>query len=249
MSEETVRAGKNLDDCLSTLIENFSEGSDYFKVLVNVFQGVLLGSEEHDHLKTFFMIVPALCISWVEASLQVCSSPVLFSASTLKGVCCAECFWMIIILYYFLCAVQAKDSMFKATRVLSKEMYFTDDGFAIGLSYCLAILKQTRRSQSLHWADTVNQKHDQDVAALQVLQEARAEKDKKKIEKAKKRRSFFSRGPKVEEDEEDDQEDYEEIHSLQLSDKRLEATRRETDQVSVPPIMRMCACCLLATSC
>ena len=70
MSEETVRAGKNLDDCLSTLIDNFSEGSDYFKVLVNVFQSVLLSSE-HDHLKTFFMIVPALCISWVEASLQV----------------------------------------------------------------------------------------------------------------------------------------------------------------------------------
>jgi WASH complex subunit 7 len=70
LSEETVRAGKNLDDCLSTLIDNFSEGSDYFKVLVNVFQSVLLSSE-HDHLKTFFMIVPALCISWVEASLQV----------------------------------------------------------------------------------------------------------------------------------------------------------------------------------
>ena len=70
LSEETVRAGKNLDDCLSTLIDNFSEGSDYFKVLVNVFQSVLL-SAEHDHLKTFFMIVPALCISWVEASLVV----------------------------------------------------------------------------------------------------------------------------------------------------------------------------------
>ena len=72
MSEETVRAGKNLDDCLGTLIDNFSEGSDYFKVLVNVFQSVLL-SAEHDHLKTFFMIVPALCISWVEASLQASS--------------------------------------------------------------------------------------------------------------------------------------------------------------------------------
>ena len=63
------------------------------------------------------------------------------------------------------------------------------------------------------------------------LQEARAAKDKKKAEKAKKRRSFFSRG-KTEDEEEDDQEDYEEVHSLQLSDKRLEATRRETDQVS-----------------
>jgi hypothetical protein len=121
--------------------------------------------------------------------------------------------------------------MFKATRVLSKEMYFTDDGFAIGLSYCLAILKQTNKSQSLHWFDTVNEKHDVDVANIKQLQEVRAEKDRKKNEKAKKRRSFFSRGKKEDEEEEDDQEEYEEVHSLQLSDKRLEATRRETDQV------------------
>lgn len=56
--------------------------------------------------------------------------------------------------------------MFKATRILSKEMYFTDDGFAIGLSYCLAILKQTKKAQSLHWFDTVNAKHDVDVAHI-----------------------------------------------------------------------------------
>ena len=61
---------------------------------------------------------------------------------------------------------QAKESMFKATRILSKEMYFTDDGFAIGLSYCLAILKQTKKAQSLHWFDTVNAKHAVDVAQI-----------------------------------------------------------------------------------
>jgi hypothetical protein len=36
-------------------VSNFSEGSDYFKVLVNVFQTVLL-TAEHDHLRTFMMI-------------------------------------------------------------------------------------------------------------------------------------------------------------------------------------------------
>ena len=67
-SEETVRTDKNLDEVIDTLLKNFGEGSDYFKVLVNVFQSVLL-TAEHDHLKTFYMIVPALCISWIEASL------------------------------------------------------------------------------------------------------------------------------------------------------------------------------------
>lgn len=50
--------------------------------------------------------VPALCISWIDASLL------------------------------------AKDSMYKTTRGVTKEMYFTDDGFPVGIAYCLAILKQ-----------------------------------------------------------------------------------------------------------
>ena len=54
-SKETIRAGKNLDEVIATYIKNFGEGSDYFKVLVNVFQTVLL-SEENEDLKNFFMI-------------------------------------------------------------------------------------------------------------------------------------------------------------------------------------------------
>jgi hypothetical protein len=53
--ESTVKAATNLDDTISTLVKNFGEGSDYFKVLVNVFQSVLL-TAEHDHLKNFYMI-------------------------------------------------------------------------------------------------------------------------------------------------------------------------------------------------
>ena len=33
LSDETVRAGKNLDEVISTLVKNFGEGSDYFKVV------------------------------------------------------------------------------------------------------------------------------------------------------------------------------------------------------------------------
>lgn len=53
--DTTLKAAENLDETISTLVKNFGEGSDYFKVLVNVFQSVLL-TAEHDHLKFFYMI-------------------------------------------------------------------------------------------------------------------------------------------------------------------------------------------------
>ena len=41
-SEETIRAGKNLDNVIGNLINNFGEGSDYFKVIVKTFQALLV---------------------------------------------------------------------------------------------------------------------------------------------------------------------------------------------------------------
>jgi len=108
LSAETVTAASHLDSVVSTLLRNFSAGSsDFFKVLVKVFQPALL-SEEHRHLQYFHMIVPALCLAWIDASLQ------------------------------------AKDAMLKKTSRTggAREMYFTDDGFPMGVAYCLAILKQ-----------------------------------------------------------------------------------------------------------
>lgn len=71
MSEETVRSAGNLDDTIATLVKNFGEGSDYFKVLVNVFQGVLL-KPENDHLKTFYIIG---CGSrFIRSNLVLCKS-------------------------------------------------------------------------------------------------------------------------------------------------------------------------------
>lgn len=204
LSEGTIRAAKNLDDVINTIVKNFGEGSDYFKILVKVFQSVLLNNE-HDHLKYFYLIVPSLCISWIDASLL------------------------------------AKDSMLKSGRTLAREMYFTDDGFAMGVAYCLAILKQTKRNEALHWDETMSDKLKVDLKNLQEQQSKRAIKDAeiaKKKEEAeaaqRKKSSFFSFGRRQEnkeEKEEEDYEDQEEIHSLQLTSKKLEATRRETEQL------------------
>jgi WASH complex subunit 7 len=198
LSDETVRAAKNLDSVIETLVKNFGEGSDYFKVLVNVFQQVLL-TKEHEHLRNFYLIVPALCISWVEASLQ------------------------------------AKDCMYKATRGVVREMYYTDDGFPVGVAYCLAILKQTRKFEALHWVDTIRSKYKIDAAKIAEQQKLRDIKDKEKAAKKeaaeRAARSWFSRSKPVEVDEDDDYEDQEAIHTLQTSGKRLEAQRRETEQL------------------
>lgn len=85
----------------------------------------------------------------------------------------------------------------------------------------------------------MNQKIRTDAKDLKIRQEKRAEKDseraKKKAEKAKKRGGFFGFGgnKKTESDEEDDDNyrDQEEVHSLQMTSKRVEAYRRETEQL------------------
>jgi WASH complex subunit 7 len=68
MSPETVQAGKLLDTALET--QNMSlDGTNYFNILVNVFSQELQ-SDGNVHLKDFFLVVPALMISAIEAMLQ-----------------------------------------------------------------------------------------------------------------------------------------------------------------------------------
>ena len=120
LGSATVRAGENLDEVIATLLKNFGAGSDYFKVLVKVFQSVLLDGEHegskhkdkgldqgldqgslekekdkgmgkeksdaaHEHLKNFYMIVPALCISWTDAALQAKDNMFKATRSSMHG--------------------------------------------------------------------------------------------------------------------------------------------------------------------
>jgi len=49
---------------------NLEDSTDYFHILVAVFKEVLMGGgSDHSQLDNFFVIVPALCLSFVEASL------------------------------------------------------------------------------------------------------------------------------------------------------------------------------------
>ena len=71
-------------------------------------------------------------------------------------------------------SIAAKDNMYKSGRgQSSKEVYFTDDGFAMGVAYCLAILKQTKKFEALHWQDAMNKKIQEDEIDWDKQQKAR----------------------------------------------------------------------------
>lgn len=70
VSQETWDAAKNLDTILESLKHTFTaEGTDYFKMFVSVF-APQFHSETHVHLKNFYIILPALTISFCEAMLS-----------------------------------------------------------------------------------------------------------------------------------------------------------------------------------
>lgn len=70
VSQETWSAAKNLDAMLESLKHTFTaEGTDYFKMFVSVF-APQFHSETHLHLKNFFIILPALTISFCESMLS-----------------------------------------------------------------------------------------------------------------------------------------------------------------------------------
>ena len=191
----TKAAAANFGEVIATLSKNFAEGRDYFKVLVNVFKKVLLAGD-HAHLDNFYTIVPALCLSWVEASLV------------------------------------AKDRMFKQNR--SKEAYYTDDGFAVGVAYVLAILEQGSRFDSLHWFERVKAKLLADEAELSENLAKRAAKAKAK-EKARKAASstfgFLSgaSAPKDDDDDDEEEEAARAVSTLQLTARRVHAAKRENE--------------------
>jgi len=65
MSAGSIEAGHTLDSVLQNLRKKFSDGNDYFQLLVNVFSKQL-NDEKQSHLKKFYIIIPPLTINFVE---------------------------------------------------------------------------------------------------------------------------------------------------------------------------------------
>lgn len=64
LSADTVESANILDDVVGTLTSQFSEGSEYFKILVDVFKDEVR-SPTNLHLKNFFVIVPPLTVNYI----------------------------------------------------------------------------------------------------------------------------------------------------------------------------------------
>lgn len=65
LGPKLTEAAENLDDNISGLISNFIEGTEYFKLLVDVFAPVFR-NPKNVHLKNFFIIIPPLTLNFVE---------------------------------------------------------------------------------------------------------------------------------------------------------------------------------------
>jgi WASH complex subunit 7 len=65
LPESTQTAATNLDTVLDELSASFSEGTEYFQILVNIMALALQG-ESQKHLRNFYIIVPPLMLNYVD---------------------------------------------------------------------------------------------------------------------------------------------------------------------------------------
>ncbi|XP_063238126.1 WASH complex subunit 4 isoform X2 [Bacillus rossius redtenbacheri] len=68
LSEVCVEAAERLDQVIGNLVRNFTEGTEYFKLLVDVFAPAFR-DPKNMHLRNFHIIVPPLTINFVEHSI------------------------------------------------------------------------------------------------------------------------------------------------------------------------------------
>lgn len=68
-SVETQAAAKRLEDDIANLVRNFTEGIQYFKLLVDVFTSAFRDAKSY-HLQQFYAIVPPLTLSFVDNSVS-----------------------------------------------------------------------------------------------------------------------------------------------------------------------------------
>ena len=62
---EPMECGKMFDRAVGLLFEQEKDATDYLRLLVSIFDGILTG-EENKHMRNFYMTIPALTLNYVE---------------------------------------------------------------------------------------------------------------------------------------------------------------------------------------
>jgi len=203
LSPETLEAARELDAVLKNLTSNFSEGVDYFRLLVSVFQHVLLKSEKKGGASgagdagAAAPAPPPPTPSGPDgapaAGAAGAGAPAAAPAKKEREDSHLRNFFLVIpalTLSFVDNLRNAKDRMEKSVK--GTEAFFTDDGFALGIAYILAILKQDRAFESLHWWDSVLTHHASELAKyaaeLATLGKSKADTDKREELEFKRRR-------------------------------------------------------------
>ena len=96
--------------------------------------------KEYRHMHNFAILVPALCLSWLEASLR------------------------------------GKEMMHKQN--LTADVYFVDDGFALGLAFVLSTCGLDSSFDALKWFSAVRHKQANDEKSLNETTAAQNERDR-----------------------------------------------------------------------
>ena len=63
--DSTKNASTDLEELMNTFKEQFSSQTDYLRLLVKAFEGIL-SSDTHKHLNLFYYIIPPLLMNYIE---------------------------------------------------------------------------------------------------------------------------------------------------------------------------------------
>ncbi|XP_050426323.1 WASH complex subunit 4 [Adelges cooleyi] len=68
-TDSCVSSGHNLDCVIQNICQNITEGTNYFKLLIDVFVQAM-SSENYMHLRNFYILIPALTLNFIEHSIN-----------------------------------------------------------------------------------------------------------------------------------------------------------------------------------
>lgn len=164
LSAETLEAARQLDAVIKNLTTNFSEGTDYFQLLVSVFQLSLL-KPKGDAATDGGAAAGGAGAGAAGGDAAGGDGGKKKRRDKGEDGHLRNFFLMVpaLTLSFIDNMRSAKDRMEKTVK--SAEAFFCDDGFVMGIAYLLAILKQDRLFESLHWWEAVGRYHQAELTA------------------------------------------------------------------------------------